>query len=94
MIARIWRGILRANAAEEYLRYLGERVLPDYRAARGNLSIHILLDAQGEFVTILLLSFWESRAALESFRDPHKPDEFLLASEAAAVYEVIADEAA
>lgn len=93
MIARIWRGILRANAAEEYLRYLGERVLPDYRAARGNQSVHILLDAQGEFVTILLLSFWESRAALESFRDPHKPEEFLLASEAAAVYEVIAGEA-
>ncbi|MCC6300838.1 MAG: hypothetical protein IT314_16250 [Anaerolineales bacterium] len=88
MIARIWRGILRANASEDYLRYLGESVIPAYRAAKGSQSIHILLDAQGEFVTVLLLSFWESRAALETFRDPHKPEEFLLASEAATVYEM------
>jgi len=78
MIARIWRGILRVNISEDYLRHLGESVIPAYRAAEGNQSIHILLDTQGEFVTVLLLSFWESRAALEAFRDPHKPDEFLL----------------
>ncbi|RIK24892.1 MAG: hypothetical protein DCC54_12370 [Anaerolineae bacterium] len=89
MIARIWRGILRVNVSEDYLRHLGESVIPAYRAAEGNQSIHILLDAQGEFVTILLLSFWESRAALEAFRDPHK-----LASEAATVYEVAAAEKA
>lgn len=94
MIARIWRGILRVNISEDYLRHLGESVIPAYRAAEGNQSIHILLDTQGEFVTVLLLSFWESRAALEAFRDPHKPEEFLLASEAATVYEVAAAEKA
>jgi len=89
MIAQIWRGIIRANASEDYLRFLRERVIPDYLAADGNLSIHILLDQKGEFVTFLLLSFWESRAALEAFHEPQGADEFLLASEAATVYEVM-----
>jgi heme-degrading monooxygenase HmoA len=88
MIAQIWRGILRANASEDYLRFLRERVIPAYEAA-GSQSIHILLDQKGEFVTILLLSFWESRAALEAFHEPQGANEFLLASEAAAVYEVV-----
>jgi heme-degrading monooxygenase HmoA len=91
MIARIWRGIVRANAAEEYLRHLRERILPAYGTAGGNDGIHILFDTQGEFATVLLLSFWESRAALEAFHEPQGADEFLLASEAAAVY-VVADE--
>ncbi len=88
MIARIWRGIVRANAAEEYLRHLREHILPAYQAADGSDSIHILLDAKDEFVTVLLLSFWESRAALEAFHEPQGAGEFLLASEAVTVYEV------
>jgi hypothetical protein len=89
MIARIWRGIVRANAAEEYLQFLRERVIPDYRAATCSQSIYILLNAKGEFATVLLLSFWESRAALEAFHEPQGANEFLLASEAATVYEVV-----
>jgi heme-degrading monooxygenase HmoA len=96
MIARIWRGIVRANAAEECLRHLREHILPAYKSVDGGLGIHILLDAKGEFVTVLLLSFWESRAALDAFDDPQlypeinrEEREFLLASESAAtVYEV------
>lgn len=96
MIARLWRGIVRANASEEYLHFLRKYIIPAYQFVDGSRGFYILLDAKGEFSTILLLSFWESRAMLEAFADPQlDPEisrlesEFLLASEStAAVYEV------
>ena len=36
MIARIWRGVTSAEQAEEYLAYLMETGLKDYRAVPGN----------------------------------------------------------
>jgi hypothetical protein len=74
-----------------------ERRIPDYRAAGGNCGLHILPDAKGKFVTVLLLSFCESRAALEAFNDPQSNPEIsceerklLLESESAATtYEVV-----
>lgn len=99
MIARLWRGILRANASEEYLNFLRERIIPAYQFVDGGRSFHILFDAKGEFTTVLLISFWESHAALDAFADPQldletsrAEREFLLASEStAAVYEVVVD---
>ena len=101
MIARLWRSIVRANRSEEYFRHLREHILPAYRSADGSQSVYILLDMKGEFASILLLSFWESRAALEAFVDPqldpetsHVERELVLAFESTTtVYEVIADQA-
>lgn len=101
MIARLWRSIVRANRSEEYFRHLREHILPAYRSADGSQSVYILLDMKGEFASILLLSFWESRAALEAFVDlqldpeaSHAARELVLASESTTtVYEVIANQA-
>lgn len=101
MIARLGRGIIRANDTEAYLLHLCERVIPAYRAADGNYSTHVLLEEKGEFVSILLLSFWESPANLQVFADPqldpaiHRIErEFVLASETVAtVYQVINERA-
>lgn len=101
MIARLWRGIVRTNRSEEYLSHLRDRIIPAFRSADGNHNVYILLDVKGEFASILLLSFWESRAALEAFVDPQlDPEtnraerELVLASESTTtVYEVIADPA-
>lgn len=100
MIARLWRGIVRANRSEDYLRHLRERIIPAYRFANGSQSVHILFDVKGEFASILLLSFWDSHAALEAFSDPQLDSEisraereFILASESTTtVYEVIVDQ--
>jgi heme-degrading monooxygenase HmoA len=97
MLARIWRGIVRASTSDAYLRYLREQIIPIYRRADGSRAVFILHDAQGEFSVFLLLSFWESRAVLEQFADPllksetsRQEREFLLAFEStAAVYEII-----
>jgi heme-degrading monooxygenase HmoA len=75
MFARIWRGIVRAAAVADYLSFLRAEVIPAYRRAEGNQSVFILQDAQGELIVFLLLSFWESRAALEKFSDPQLDSE-------------------
>mgnify|MGYP001283711392 CR=1 FL=1 len=97
MFARIWRGIVRANASDDYLHYLRARVIPAYRTADGNQDALIFYDAQREFAVFLILSFWESRAALEKFSDPQLDTNLsrqerglLLAFESTAtVYEIL-----
>lgn len=97
MFARIWRGIVRTSVIEEYLHYLGERALPAYRAADGCRGVWVLRETQGGLTGIVLLSFWDTRADLEAFADPHlEPEtsrgerESLLAFEStAAVFEVM-----
>ena len=97
MFARIWRGIARTSVIEKYFHYLGERVIPAYRAADGCRDVQVLRETQGEFTSVVLLSFWETRAALDAFADPQlQPEasrgerESLLAFEStAAVYEVM-----
>lgn len=100
MFARIWRGIARTSVIDNYHHYLSERVLPAYRTADGCLNVWVLRQAQSEFTSIVLVSFWESRATLDAFSDPQlQPEtsrgerESLLAFEStAAVYEVMINE--
>jgi len=39
MIVRMWHGVTEAAKSEEYLDYLGETGVPDYRATEGNLGV-------------------------------------------------------
>ena len=41
MIARIWHGKTRAAEADQYLDYLKQTGLPDYRATPGNRGVYI-----------------------------------------------------
>ncbi len=57
MIARIWRGVTSAEQAEEYLEYLMETGLKDYRAVPGNRGVEILrrtYEGKAEFLLISL----------------------------------------
>lgn len=40
MIARIWHGRTATAKADEYLAFLRERALPDYRGTPGNLAAY------------------------------------------------------
>ncbi len=42
MIARIWHGVTKANKADEYLDYLNETGIPDYRNTNGNRGAYVL----------------------------------------------------
>jgi heme-degrading monooxygenase HmoA len=67
MIARTWWGATRAADADAYLAYLESTGLAAYRATPGNLGAYALrrlVDGRAEF---LLVSFWESEAAVRAF---------------------------
>ena len=67
MIARMWHGITPTEKADDYLAFLRERALPDYRGTPGNLAAHILRRADGNMTHFTTLTFWESLQAIEAF---------------------------
>ena len=69
MIARIWRGTVRAQQADEYYRYLEETGLKEYRQTAGNRGVQVLRRIQGETCEYLLITFWESWEAIRRFAD-------------------------
>ena len=67
MIARIWRGVVRAEDAAEYRAYVDETGLREYRETPGNRGAWILQRVDGERCEILTLSFWDSFDAIRDF---------------------------
>ena len=67
MIARIWRGLTPAEKAEQYLAYLMETGLKDYRAVPGNRGVQVLRRTYEGKTEFLLISFWESYEAIGAF---------------------------
>lgn len=67
MIARIWHGRTSVAKGDAYLAFLIERAVPDYKSVRGNKSVRILRHNQDGVSHFLIVSEWESRAAIESF---------------------------
>jgi heme-degrading monooxygenase HmoA len=67
MIARTWHGRTAEAKADEYLTFLIGRAIPDYQSIAGNCGVTILRRIQGEEAHFLILTLWESRAALETF---------------------------
>jgi len=70
MIARVWRGVVPLEKAEDYGRYLSGFGVRDYQAHPGNRGVHLLRRTEGTRVHFLLLSFWTSRAAIEAYGGP------------------------
>lgn len=100
MIARFWHGAVPASKAEAYQRYLEATGLPDYRATPGNRGVSVLRRMQGDVAHFLLMTLWESTAAIRAFagedfeRARYYPEDadFLLELEPRVVhYEVIGD---
>ncbi len=67
MIARIWHGRTALDKADEYLAFLNERALPDYRGTAGNLGAFVLRRIDGDVAHFLTVSHWESLGAIEAF---------------------------
>jgi heme-degrading monooxygenase HmoA len=67
MIARIWRGVTKAEDAEAYEAYIEETGFADYKQAAGNKGAWILKRIDGDHAEFVTLSFWESREAIEAF---------------------------
>jgi len=72
MIARIWHGVTEAKKSEEYLDYLNETGVPDYRATQGNRGVYLLRRVERDRAHFLTLSFWDSIDDVKRFADPDR----------------------
>jgi heme-degrading monooxygenase HmoA len=67
MIARRWHGRVPAAKADEYLKYVTETGIADYRGTPGNLGAWILHRREGDVVHVEAFTLWESEDAVRRF---------------------------
>lgn len=67
MIARVWEGIVPAAKEAAYHEFLAREVLPEIRMTAGNRGALVLRRPEGERVRFLVLSYWDSHEAIQSF---------------------------
>jgi len=100
MIARMWHGVTAAERADEYLDYLNETGVPDYRETEGNRGVYVLRRIEDDRAHFLTVSFWGSIEEVKAFagQDPEKAryypedEEFLLEFEPQVKhYDVVAE---
>lgn len=66
-IVRTWKGATRAEDADAYVAYLEATGFAEYRATPGNLGVLALRRTAGGRAEFLLLTLWESEAAIRRF---------------------------
>lgn len=66
-VVRIWRGVTPEAKADDYVRYLEETGLNDYRATPGNRGVRVLRRVRGGTAEFLLMTEWESLDAIRAF---------------------------
>lgn len=67
MIARIWRGAVRAEDADAYTRYMERTGLPGYRETPGNRGVYMLRREVGELCEFVMVTLWDSLEAIKAF---------------------------
>ena len=67
MIARTWRGAVRAEDADAYVQYLEETGLSAYRATPGNQGVYGLRRIDGDRCEFLLVTLWDDMDAVRAF---------------------------
>ena len=67
MIARIWRGAVRAQDAPAYAEYVQRIGIEGYQGTAGNRGAWLLWRVEGDRAEFVTVSLWESRAAIEAF---------------------------
>ena len=67
MIARIWRGRVRASDLAAYRDYVERTGLADYRNTNGNHGAYILTNVVSDVGHIVTLSFWENLDVIRAF---------------------------
>ena len=67
MIARTWRGTVRAEDAPAYAAYVQRTGIEGYQGTPGNRGAWLLWRTEGNRAEFVTVSFWESRRAIEAF---------------------------
>lgn len=67
VITRIWHGITKSEYAEEYLEYLLETGIADYKKTKGNLSVEIWRRIEDEKCHFWTVTKWDSYENIKIF---------------------------
>ena len=67
MIARIWRGAVRAEHGDAYAQYIRETGLAGYAETPGNQGAWMLRRDVGELTEFVTFTLWESLDAVKAF---------------------------
>lgn len=67
MIARLWRGAVRAGRGDAYASYLDRTGVRECRATPGNQGVWVLRRDLPDQTEFLFISLWESYDAIERF---------------------------
>ena len=85
MIARVWKGVAPgAKQAEVYLRHFDANVLPALQRIAGYREARVLRREQDGRTELLVMTFWESMAAVRRFAGS-EPERAVVEPEARAV---------
>jgi len=67
MITRIWHGRTKAEHADEYLQFVIDRGVADYKSVEGNLSVEIWRREEGEVCHFWTVTKWDSYESIKKF---------------------------
>jgi len=67
MIARIWRGRVRASDVEPYRAYIAATGLADYRKTPGNCGAYMLTRTDGDVAHVVTVSLWSDLDSITAF---------------------------
>lgn len=67
MIARTWRGVVRAEDGHAYLELVARTGMPASRQTPGNVGFYVLQRPAGDHAEILTMSLWTSMDAVAAF---------------------------
>lgn len=89
MIVRLWHGRTAKSDYDAYTAFMRQRAAPDYRSVDGNLACYFLRRLDDDAAHFLLITHWESMAAVKAFAGPNpeiakyypEDDDFLLEKE-------------
>jgi heme-degrading monooxygenase HmoA len=84
MIAREWRAEATAAGAEAYRRHVTGSVLPALGRIAGHCGAYMLQRRQGDREEIVVVSLWDSMAAISAFAGS-EPEQAVVEPEAKAV---------
>jgi heme-degrading monooxygenase HmoA len=66
-ITRIWHGTTKAQHADEYLKFVEETGMKEYRMVEGNLSARLLRRIEGSICHFLTVTEWDSYDSIKKF---------------------------
>ena len=69
-VARLWRGITRADAAAAYMEHLRSATFPSLRQIPGYRGAWLMRRAVPQGVEFLVVTLWDSMEAVERFAGP------------------------